>query len=74
VEDRHRALVAELSHLRSELKRLQSIIKFKDGVLLDQVHFFESVLRENGYQSIEGLKRRISQIKGAMDREQGGLE
>ena len=73
VEERHRSLVAELSYLRSELKRLQGIIKFKDGVLLDQVHFFEAVLRDNGQQSIEGLKRRISRLKGAMDREQGGL-
>ena len=74
VEERHRALVAELSYLRSELKRLEAVIKFKDGVLLDQVHFYEAILRENQPQSIEGLKRRISRLKGAIDREQGGLE
>jgi hypothetical protein len=73
VEERNQALVSELAYLRSEVKRLESVIKFKDGVLLDQVHFFEEVLRENKHQSIEGLKRRISQLKGAMDREQGGL-
>ena len=73
VEDRNRALAAELGHLRAEVKRLESIIKFKDGVLLDQVRFFETILRENEHQSIEGLKRRISQLKGAVDREQGGL-
>jgi len=73
VEDRHAALCSELGHLRAEVKRLEGVIKFKDDVISDQVRFLEGVLRENKEQSIEGMKRRISRLKGALDREQGGL-
>lgn len=72
-EDRHAALCRELEYLRSEVKRLESLIRFKDLTLLRTAGFFEEILRDNTPQSIEGLKRRISQLKGAVDREQGGL-
>ena len=73
VEDRHAALVSELSHLRAELKRLEGVIKFKDDMLLRTAVFFENILRSNEPQSIDGIKRLISQLKGAANREQGGL-
>ena len=73
VADAHAALAAELGRLRSEIKRLESVVKFKDGVLLHTARFFEDVLRENKPQSIDRMKRLISQLKGAADREQGGL-
>lgn len=73
VEDAHAAMCTELAHLRAEIKRLEAIVKFKDGVLLHAARFFEDVLRENKPQSIDRVKRLISQLKGASDREQGGL-
>ncbi len=73
VEDNHRALCSELARLHAEIKRLESVIKFKDGVLIYAARFFEDVLRDNEFQSIDRLKRLISQLKGAADREQGGL-
>jgi hypothetical protein len=72
-EDRRAALCRELEYLRSEIKRLKGLIAFKDEALLDQARFLEEVLANNKRQSIEGLKRRISRVKGAADREQGGL-
>lgn len=72
-EDHHAALCRELEYLRAELKRLEGLIVFKDETLLDTARFFEDVLRENKPQSIDGIKRRISQLKGAADRERGGL-
>ena len=73
VEDHHAALCRELEHLRAENKRLEGLIAFKDEKLLDTARFLEDVLRENKPQSIDGIKRRISQLKGAVDRERGGL-
>ena len=72
-EDRHAALCRELEHLRSELKRLRGVISFKDETLLYTARFFEDILRENKPQSIERVKRLISQLKRAVDRERGGL-
>jgi hypothetical protein len=73
VEDRHAALCTELEHLRAEIKRLQGLISFKDERLLDTARFFEDILRENKPQSIDRVKRLISQLKGAVDRYRGGL-
>jgi len=73
VEAQHAAMCRELEHLRSEIKRLQGLIAFKDEKLLYTVRFFEDVLRENKPQSIDFVKRLISQLKGAAERQQGGL-
>jgi hypothetical protein len=73
VEDRNRSLISELGYLRGELRRLRGVIAFKDQTLLSTARFFEDILRENKPQSIEGLKRWVSRLKGAVDREQGGL-
>ncbi len=72
-EDRQAALCNELEYLRSENKRLTGLIAFKDEKLLDVVRFFEEVLRENKPQNIDFIKRLISRLKGAIDRERGGL-
>lgn len=74
VEEHHAALCNELQYLREENKRLRSLITFKDGVLLYAARFFEDLLRSNEEQSIDFVKRLISQLKGAADRQQGGLE
>ena len=74
IEERHLAFCTELAHLRAEVKRLEGLISFKDEKLLDTARFFEDVLRENKPQSIERIKRLISQLKGAADRYRGGLE
>jgi ABC-type transporter Mla subunit MlaD len=71
IEDSHAAL--ELERLRSELKRLEGVSAFKDEALLHAIRFFEGVLRENQPQSIGQLKRLVSRLKGAIDRECGGL-
>ena len=73
VEDQHRARATELAHLRAEIKRLESVNKFKDGVLLHAARLLEDVLRYNNPMGIERLKRLVSQLKGAAAREQGGL-
>ena len=73
IEDTHAALCAELERLRLELKRLQGVMGFKDQALLYAVRFFEDILRENQPQSIGQLKRLVSRLKGAVDRDQGGL-
>lgn len=72
-EDRQLALCNELQHLRQEIKRLRGLNAFKDDKLLYAARFLEDVLRENKPQSIEFIKRLISQLKGAVDRIQGGL-
>jgi hypothetical protein len=74
VEEHHLALCTELEHLRAEIKRLEGLVSFKDEKLLDTARFFEDVLRENKPQSIDRIKRLISQLKGAADRYRGGLE
>jgi hypothetical protein len=73
VEDQHAALCTELEHLRAEIKRLEGVISFKDEKLIDTARFFEDVLRENKPQSIERIKRLVSQLKGAVERYRGGL-
>ena len=73
IEDQHAALCAELEHLRAEIKRLEGVISFKDEKLIDTARFFEDILRENKPQSIERVKRFVSQLKGAADRYRGGL-
>ena len=73
IEDTHAALCAELERLRLELKRLQGVMAFKDEALLYAVRFFEDVLRQNQPQSIAQLKRLVSRLKGAVDRDHGGL-
>lgn len=73
LEGRHAALCCELEQLRAEIKRLEKVSEFKSGVLLDTARFFEEILRNNNPQSIEGLKRLVSRLKGAADRQQGGL-
>ncbi len=73
VADSHAALCNELEHLRAEIKRLDSLNIFKDEKLLDAARFLEDVLRHNKPQSIGQLKRLISRLKGAANREQGGL-
>ena len=71
VEESHAALRAELERLRSELKRVEGVSAFKGEALLYAVRFFEDVLRENQPQSIGQLKRLVSRLKGAVDRDQG---
>jgi hypothetical protein len=73
VEDQHRVRATEIAHLRAEIKRLESVNKFKDGVLLHAAGLLEDVLRYNNPMGIERLKRLVSQLKGAAAREQGGL-
>jgi hypothetical protein len=73
-EERILAFCNELAHLRAEIKRLEGLIAFKDEKLVDTARFFEDVLRENKPQSVDHIKRLISQLKGAADRYRGGLE
>ena len=72
-EDREAMLRVELKHLQGDIKRLEGIIAFKNGVLLWVAGYFEGVLTDNNPQSVEGMKRMVSRIKGAVDRQQGGL-
>ena len=72
-EWRLQSLCRELGHLKSEIKRLKSIIAFKDRTLLYEVRFLEEVIRDGKPQTMLALRRRISRLKGALDREQGGL-
>lgn len=72
-EDRQAALCNELEYLRSENKRLTGLIAFKDEKLLYVIRFLEDVLRQNKPQSMDFIKRLISRLKGAVDRERGGL-
>jgi hypothetical protein len=43
LEDRHAMLCNELGHLRAEIKRLEGLIKYKDGFLLFTAEFFEEI-------------------------------
>jgi hypothetical protein len=72
-KDRALLLGVEVKHLQGEVKRLEGIIAFKNGVLLWVAAYFEGVLADNNPQSVEGMKRMLSRIKGAVDRQQGGL-
>jgi hypothetical protein len=74
IEERNVAFCTELAHLRAEIKRLEGLIAFKDETLIHTARFFEDLLRENEPQSIDRIKRLISQLKGAADRYRGGLE
>jgi hypothetical protein len=73
IEDSHAALCTELQRLRSEVKRLEGVAAFKDESLRYAVRFFEDLLRENKPQKIDQVKRLVSRLKGAIDRECGGL-
>jgi hypothetical protein len=73
LEDRHAALCRELEYLRSEIKRLKGVNSFKNETLLSMAGILEDQLREPKPLTIERVKRLISQLKGAVDREQGGL-
>jgi len=72
-EDRHFALCRELEYLRSEIKRLKGINSFKNEMLLYMARLLEDQLREPEPLTFERVKRLISQLKGAVDRERGGL-
>ena len=72
--DREAVLSVELKRLQDEVKRLESLIAFKNGVLLYAVAYFEDVLADNNPQSVEGLRRMVSLLKGAVARIQGGLD
>ena len=72
-EDRHFALCRELEYLRSEIKRLRGVNSFKDETLLYMARLLEDQLREPKPLTIERVNRLISQLKGAVDRERGGL-
>jgi hypothetical protein len=73
IEDSNAALCVELQRLRSEVKRLEGISAFKDETLVYAARFVEDILRTNQQQSIQQLKRLVSRLKGAVDRDQGGL-
>lgn len=73
IEDSNAALCTEVGRLRSEVKRLEGVSTFKDEVLLYAARLLEDVLRTNRPQSIGQLKRLVSRLKGAADRDRGGL-
>ena len=72
-EDRDRMHEAEIQYLQDEIKRLEGVVAFKNGVLLYVADYFEGVLANNNPQSFEQIKRMVSQLKGAAARYRGGL-
>jgi len=73
LEWRFELLARELDHLRSENGRLLDLCRWKDQVLADEALFLEDVLNSGQPVTIEGLRRRVSRLRGTVDREKGGV-
>ncbi len=66
-------LSSRLELAQAEIKRLVGLIEFKDSALKDEAEFLEEFLSGPKSVTYESLRRRVSQLRGAAGRSQGGL-
>ena len=68
------SLSRKVEALKAEVERLKEVVRFKNGVLQDEVEFLEEFLRGPASVTYEALSRRVSRLKGAIGRLKGGLD